>query len=201
MTRLFICLACFVLTAIFSNCKRSSTHGGTIEIDTPREYTWIYERHMDGSVGLQETSPEFVGEKVVKIGVVFHKKAELVSALLTYWRAGERIGVQTIEKIYNETFDPCAMSIEFVLPGSENYGLCEGLYYTYAIRKADPVRKRIRLLTGSNHGTIGEAPSSSCCRSRPIPVRRSRRRRPRASPGRRVHPTRSGAGHRVLWHR
>ncbi len=136
MKRCLLCLLLIALVAGFVACKRVYFRK-TMEVNCIKVFTNVYETNINGDLTAREIDPGFVGEKSVKISVIFHSKAELVSAVLTYWGAGERAGEQTIEKTFNQVLDPpeggVIRPIFFTLPGSEHYGLCEGLYFTFAI--------------------------------------------------------------------
>jgi hypothetical protein len=80
---------------------------------------------------------ELVARK--EVGLQFHirQPVEVKNVVLSFWRAGNNAGEQTVEHVLNRSFDPgpsgsIGFTEYFEIPNGEDFEQCEGLYYMFA---------------------------------------------------------------------
>ncbi|UCF06527.1 MAG: hypothetical protein JSV33_05740 [bacterium] len=128
---------CLLSVTIISSCDGGRVSRPTIKIEYGPTETLITRYRTDGSSYTSPFAPDIAGKKKVHLVVTFRRPGELVSVLLTYWQAGARSTEETIERVYNQTFQPPtggqSIPVGIEIPGSENLGLCDGMYHMWTV--------------------------------------------------------------------
>lgn len=132
-------IGAMMILAAVGGCQ-SSEGPGNIDVDSVA-FTVVRTTNLDGTVSETHEDPDLVGPKEVRVGITVNEPTELLTILLTYWRAGNNGGSETIERSVDQSYDPPSGGIglfHFIeIPGVEDFEQCEAFYYMTTVNYKD----------------------------------------------------------------
>ena len=137
MRRAMLCSAT-LLSLLASSCCNTGTGSNALDVLYIGPFTVVTTVNSDGSVNVNHAGdPGLVGPKEVGVQLNVFEPMTVQNVVLSYWHAGNNAGSQSIERTINQAYTPgqggIGLSHIFEIPGSAQLGICEGLYYAFAV--------------------------------------------------------------------
>lgn len=110
-------------------------HPGTSTVNvTVSAITAVTTQNPDGTSTTNfGGDPALVGPKEIVVVTVLSRPTTLKNIVVSFWRAGDKAHSQSTEKTINRAFDPARVQEQVRIPGSEQLGVCDAMYYMVAV--------------------------------------------------------------------
>ena len=121
-------LALLACLAFPSSCCLTGDggEGGAIDVDYVGPHTV--------TASNSTAAADLVGPKRVGVEITASQPLRVMNVVLSHWPAGNNAGSQSLEQTLDQDLAAGARTIVwFDIPGSEHFGICDGLYYMFAV--------------------------------------------------------------------
>lgn len=110
-------------------------HPGTSTVTvTVRPVTEVTSPNPDGTSTTNfNGDPALVGPKDIVVVTSMGNTTTVKNIVVSFWRAGDKAHSQSTERAINQTFNPSNLQEPVKIPGSEQLGICDAMYFTVAV--------------------------------------------------------------------